>query len=325
MLFRSGVGEQGLARLAAQADGLNTYNHPRVEFFGWSWRDPSEENLRLVGESLESVYPLLRRSPAGTAAGVAWEVKAEELLRKSRLVIRGLLANYRGDVVGMTRAYRRALRLDPDDEGLKYALGISRTHEAVAREEIRHHPDDARAYGKLGYILWSAGRDEEAVDQFQKMTRLAPENPLGYLHLGVVYASRGDYVQSMAAYAQAAALSHTPEFTHTVEISVRLVRQMQLAVQRPTDPQVQFMLGYLLWEDGRPDRAIEPLKRAVTLDPTFREAHWYLGLSYAAEEQIAEAQAAFQRLLALDPQHSEARAQLARLRARGKAPRDGVR
>lgn len=69
-----------------------------------------------------------------------------------------------------------------------------------------------------------------------------------------------------------------------------------------------------LLKNGNILGAIAQRREAITISPGFAEAHYELGLaSTAADASSAEAEAAFRRAIALDPNHARAYAALARL------------
>ena len=71
--------------------------------------------------------------------------------RISRYIFRGYLASWRRQLQDGTREYRKALKLDPTDEGIKFALGIGSAHKRRALAMVERDPRDIKNLGKLGY------------------------------------------------------------------------------------------------------------------------------------------------------------------------------
>ena len=65
-------------------------------------------------------------------------------------------------------------------------------------------------------------------------------------------------------------------------------------------------MGKAYWKNGALTDAIDPLQRAVSLDPEHVAAHYDLGLAHVRLQRFAEARASFARCTALDPAHVEA-------------------
>jgi len=69
----------------------------------------------------------------------------------------------------------------------------------------------------------------------------------------------------------------------------------------PNDPEKLTLLGQLLGEGGAFDLAIDPLQRAVSLDPNSFEAWHDLGLTYFRLHKYAEARGPLEKAVALRP------------------------
>ncbi len=74
-----------------------------------------------------------------------------------------------------------------------------------------------------------------------------------------------------------------------------------LEAARPFAPERQitdFQLGNLLLAEKKPEEAVQAFQRALALDPSIAESHWYLGRGLVAAGKMAEAAAEFR--VALD-------------------------
>lgn len=79
----------------------------------------------------------------------------------------------------------------------------------------------------------------------------------------------------------------------------------------PLEAQYLYHRGLFLSQKGKKELAVRNLKMAVTLAPTFCEAHNVLGNCYDELGQPEEAIRQFQKVLALNPGHAAARFKLA--------------
>jgi spermidine synthase len=295
-----------LRRYSAGVERLNTYNHPYIEFFGFSWHDPVEENLAELAKFGDDTTQVLAFSDDDTPERrdmIRQRLAIER--RISRHILRGYLANWRGQLQEGTREYRKALKLDPQDEGIKHALGISARQKQHALEALQRHPQDVKALGKLGYIAWNEQQYDEAIRHFQHVLAIEPHNAAAYIHLGVNYAAQGAYEASIAAYREAARLN--PEYAALVEQSIDLVQHLQRAKERPADPDVHLQLGKIYAADGRSDRAIEEFEKVVELAPSLAQGFLNLARNYEVEERYTEALEAYGQALGLEPDNALAR------------------
>jgi spermidine synthase len=295
-----------LRRYTAGSARLNSYNHPYVEFYGVSWHDPVEENLAELARVADDVTPLLVFPDTDSPEE---QRRARERLavqrRISRYIVRGYLANWRRQLQEGTREYRKALKLDPQDEGIKFALGIGAMHKRQALATLARHPADIKGLSKLGYIAWSEGHYDEAIRRFQQVLASDPRHAAAYVHLGVNYAAQERFEASIAAYKEAGRLDS--KLARLVAQSIELVEHLQRAKERPADPIVQARLGELYAGDARWDRAIESFEKVTALAPHWPGAFFALARYYEAEEREAEALRAYGQGLILEPSNAEAR------------------
>jgi spermidine synthase len=294
-----------LRRYAAGSAGQNSYDHPYVEFYGASWRDPVAENLGELSRFTDDVAPLLVF--ANGAPEELERARAQLALHRriSRHIFRGYLASWRRDLQAGTREYRKALKLDPDDEGVKFALGIGAASRRQAMSALERAPDDIKSLDKLGYIAWNERDYAEAIRRFQQVVALDPRRAAAFVHLGVNYAAQERFDASIAAYREAARLR--PDLAGLVEQSIELVEGLRRAKDHPSDAAAQAHLGDLYAGDGRSDRAIDCFERAAALDPSSPKHFFALARQYEAEELDDDAQRAYGRVLALEPGNAAAR------------------
>jgi len=295
-----------LRRFTAGDGRLNTYDRPRVEFYGMSWSDPVEENLSELGRFADDVAPLLSFPADYTPAERERALEQVALHRRiSRHIFRGYLASWHRQLQEGTREYRKALRLDPHDEGVKFALGVASVHKREALAALDRRPGDVKSLGKLGYIAWSEGDYDEAIRRFREVLAVDSGNAAAYIHLGVSYAARERFDDSMAAYREAARLK--PDLATLADQSTGLVDLLKRVKEHPGDAAALGRLGDLYAGDGRSERAIECFEKVVALSPREPENFFKLARQYEAEDRDADAARAFSQGLALDPANVPAR------------------
>jgi spermidine synthase len=298
--------EETLRRYTAGSTRLNSYDHPYVEFFGMTWHDPMEENLAELARFADDITPLLSFPPEYTPEQRQAVLERLALQRRiARYIFRGYLANWRRQLQEGTREYRKALRLDPQDEGVKFALGVSAWHKQHALAALARQPEDTQALGKLGYIAWNVQEYDAAVQYFTRVLQHDPQNVAAYLHLGVNYVAQEQFDLARAAYLQAARLR--PDYQELVQQSLMLIQLLQQAREHPDDHMAHLRLGEIYSADGRADRAIAAFEKVVELAPQLPQGLFYLALSYDAEERYTEAREMYRRTLEVDPSNALAR------------------
>ncbi|NIQ00598.1 MAG: tetratricopeptide repeat protein, partial [Nitrospinaceae bacterium] len=55
------------------------------------------------------------------------------------------------------------------------------------RDAVKNHPEDDRAYLRLGEACFHEGKNEEALEAFQTAVRLRPENAEAHFALGKIF------------------------------------------------------------------------------------------------------------------------------------------
>ena len=176
------------------------------------------------------------------------------------------------------------------------------------------------------------GRDETgvAVEAFSGAIALKPDSMLGYLRRGETYRRIGDLKAAMRDLRRAAALD--PAATHPLEqlgdvLSAQdrhgRAAESYAAYLRLDDQsaRVLYKRAAALYRAGEPQRALEPLERALALAPAMTEAHYLRGLCLARLDDEPGAREALRRAVTLAPGGAPAREALASLlRRHGRHP-----
>src|SRR5262249_55125819 len=187
-------------RFVAGQTRLNTYDRPYVEFYGVSWRDPVEENLSELASFADDVTPLLAFGDRAPEERESVRGRVAVHRRISRYIVRGYLPNWRRQLQDGAREHRKALKLDPHDDGIKVAPGITAVHKRHALAAVEREPDDVKSLSKLGHIAWNEHDYDEAIRRFRQVLTVDARNAPAYIHLGVTYAAQGRFDASIAAY-----------------------------------------------------------------------------------------------------------------------------
>ena len=199
---------------------------------------------------------------------------------------------------------RHWLKKYPNDFVANYNLGSvlqtqGKLDEAIERlsEALRVRPDDAIAQTRLGAALQAAGRLDEAVAHYRVALRVRPDYADAHYNLGNALFARGAFDEAATHFREvlrinpgdAGARSHLSE---------------ALSAQ-----------GGLLATQGKTEVAVAFLREALELKPDDADTCNNLGSALAQKGNVGEAVTYFERALRLNPQHTQARKNLAIARA----------
>ncbi len=192
-------------------------------------------------------------------------------------------------------------RRHPSDFGVHVRLAFALVHQGNWFEAAGHYRAAfaLRPRGdvcdSLGSVMKAAGQFDEAFLCFEQAVRLDPAYAPAHLNLGVAYLRKGDADQAMGFLRRAVELD--PDFV-----------------------QAHIILASSLQDRGDQTGAVEHYEIAARLDPTFPEPHFSLGLLYASQGKLSEAQSCLRRALELlpesDPRRAEVRRSLADCQSR---------
>ncbi len=149
-------------------------------------------------------------------------------------------------------------------------------------EVIRLDPNFARAYGWLGYTHlqdiqegWTDNVEKSAALALALATKgvdLDPDDYYTHWNLASIYAGRKDMERALKEYNRALALNSN-------------------------DADLLAEMADLFSYKGEPDRAIEQIERAKSLNPKYPDWYdWSLGFAYFQKRQYADAVAALERM-----------------------------
>jgi len=208
-----------------------------------------------------------------------------------------------------------------------YFLAGSYLESAVAMkkaEQVSSLPDPDRFTLAMAYIL--LGHSDWAQPEVERLIRREPGNALFYYWLSRIDYDRRFYAQGVAAGRTAInlkpdfvrafdsvglceeALGHYDEaikaYTKAAELNVRAV---------PPSPWPPLELGALLLRLNHFSKAKREIEKALSIDPSFPEAHYRLGIILEHEGDNRAAEVEYQRAISLKPDFAGPHYALARL------------
>jgi len=271
----------------------------RLSFFRFFFNVPVY--LALCNELIFAQSPPGANIPAEFSQGIEAmrEGKLDEARARFALVVKqqpqfaeahlnlGLANEEQGDHDAAIASFQKALALKPHLHGANLFLGIAefrlnhldKARAAVAKETTSF-PKDAEAWMWLGVVCLAQDRPEDAADALDRAAKLKPDDQNILYHRG-----RAHLLVSKNSYAEMFKVDSTSWLVH------RVMAQADAEADRHTD-------------------AIAEYESAIKLAPTQPGLHEELGTEYRAVNKIAEAEAAFQDELQIDPHNVLARYKL---------------
>ncbi len=196
----------------------------------------------------------------------------------------GLSFERKGDMLKAKKAYEVVLKIDPINvEGL-FNLGgilykIEMLRAAIKKYEriIEINPKYTPAYLKLGDIYLKEYKDSNKAEKFyQKAKGYSPNDPVVYLHLGILYTTQGDINAAINEYEKALKIDNN----HT---------------------KILAPLGMLYLMEKRYKNAISIYTKLIKLQPYQYLHHYNLGLAYERLSQYESAKKEYELAIRINP------------------------
>jgi putative PEP-CTERM system TPR-repeat lipoprotein len=207
------------------------------------------------------------------------------------------------------------------------ATGDLKKAEQALRRAIEVDSSNYPAYSMLGHLYFSQRRLDEALAEFDELSKRQPRPIQAHTLAGVILEAQKKPEDARKRYEQALALD--PEMPVAannlawmyVETGGNLDVALQLAQaatrRLPDNPAIQDTLGWIYYKKGLIALAVPPFQRCVELDPSNPVFHFHLGLAYLKAGDSPKARTALRHALTLAPDFagaSEAKQALASLK-----------
>ena len=142
---------------------------------------------------------------------------------------------------------------------------------------LKSFPNHVNAHYLFGAASQSLGRDQQALEYYQKVLALMPEHAGAYFNSGILLEQAGRFDQAFAHYQK------------VVEL-------------RPERAQGYIRMGMMAAQHlGRPQVAEEAFRNAVELAPSDAGAQFNFGVFWHQQREFEAAAACYERVLELDP------------------------
>jgi len=187
-------------------------------------------------------------------------------------------------------------------------------NEYLTRRALEFDPANADVVYKLGFIERTLGRNDEALELFQRYQQMVPGD---YQALGQIGSCLGDLGRFTEAESSLRlALTHVDDALTHYNLGFVLTRvgrlpdaiaEYERALERdPNHLAARTNLASVLVRQGQLDRAARVLARALEIEPETAAAHTNLGLLLAQQGRMDQAGREFREALRINPQLREA-------------------
>jgi tetratricopeptide (TPR) repeat protein len=285
------------------------YDHVHYNFDG---------NYRLARAWAENVAPGLPQSlRAGAAATWASQEICEQRLGLTEWDRYNVLAEVcrRMQQPPLSSQFNNAQRLrvlSEQKDGLRQRMdaGAAQKARAVYIEALRMASDDYYLRENYAYFLADRGDFTGAIEQWEKVRDLIPQDHAAYYELGRLAGMRGKFEEAKTLLGQAVAIhpSFAPGWfelgkVHAATGNYRLAVQAfdQALSFTPRDAQGWFYSGLALAMLNRRAEAIQRYRQAVSIDPGDWKAHFELGGLLGQDGNMSEAKAESEAVIRLNP------------------------
>jgi tetratricopeptide (TPR) repeat protein len=187
--------------------------------------------------------------------------------------------------------------------------------EYLTRRALEFDPDNPEAVVKLGRVLRTVGRNEEALGFFQRYHEMVPGDFLGLAHIGSCLSAMGRYEEAESYLRRAAAGIDDPQTHYNLGLLLSItnrtgeaIAEYEKALARdPMHADARLNMATALARQGRMDMALRELTRLVDQDPDNAVARTNLGVVLIQQGKVEQARAQLEAALRADPSLAPAR------------------
>ena len=238
--------------------------------------------------------------------------------------------------IKLQRVLENTTNQSPEEVRNSFQIALS-SAIASAQTATEVNPGNVASWRLLGQVYemvipYVGGAADAAVGAYTEAIAVAPTDPLLRDDAARVYMVLGDYVKAREALEEAIRLKSDYAAAHFRLAQIAILKgnvedaisnTERAVLSAPNDIGVLFQLGLLYYQQNRYKEARQILERTVQLNENYSNAHYFLGLIYAAEGERARAIEQFELIQKLNPDNAEVRAILANLHE-SKEPLAGI-
>ncbi len=221
------------------------------------------------------------------------------------LLLKGLQSAAEGELDEAKDFLNKILKNDPGNENAgKYLSVIKDVTDQKLNEE-------ATASYFNGSIHVLNEQFENAISEFKKTVKLAPDYAMAYMALGDAYVKDDHEAQALFEYEKVKELEPENIMAYLKRADIFLNQQgeslakdeyNELVKNNPRTAEAYIQRGGFYLNTKRLDKAISDNKRAIELDPLNARCHQSIGHLYSISGQLDLAMSSFDKAIELEPE-----------------------
>jgi TolB-like protein/DNA-binding winged helix-turn-helix (wHTH) protein/Tfp pilus assembly protein PilF len=204
--------------------------------------------------------------------------------------------------------------------GIRLKLSAQRQTQLAKTSPVNPEAYEAYLRGRYHIFRFSEADFRKAMEYFERSIRLDPQYAPAYAGVAHVWVSLGNQgvvsleeaiPKARAAALKAIELDRTLSEAYAALAWIEVgydwnlpaaLQELQNAIEiNPNDPPAHHHYAYCLWIMGKPEAALEEMKRARDLDPLSLFFNDEMGVAFEWQQQYDKAIEWFQKAMELDP------------------------
>jgi tetratricopeptide (TPR) repeat protein len=199
---------------------------------------------------------------------------------------------------------------------------VSMSAEAAAALAKKQAETD-KLLGEVNAAI-TAGNDDEAIAKLNLLVAAEPSCASCFTKMGELYTKKNDLASAETAFLKAIELDATQARPYSAlaslynqqrkfdEATKMGAKAQELMGAGAADAATVFNQGVIFWNQSKVTEAKEQWAKAIAIDPTMADAHYWLGMASLSQAKTADARAAFTEYLKLAPtgQHADTAKQI---------------
>jgi tetratricopeptide (TPR) repeat protein len=264
-----------------------------------------ENDKDLDGKYLKGRIALAEKRLDDAKALFGDVVKQDAGMARARLY-NGLTEIQQGHVEVGRKEIEEAVKLDPGNARAQLLLGevslrsgAPAAAEQAALEVLRRNPSNVPAAVLLADSFLARKNWTKGEQIFQAMMKQLPQNPVGYLKMGMSRKLQGKHKDAAGFFAQAVErnpkdLTAINEYVFALAAAKDTAKAKRVldetVAKEPENPLLWDMVGRFQIASGNPAEAEAAFLKSIELAPEFTSPYYQLGVLYATQKKFPEAE-----------------------------------